>query len=106
MTQVTPYIERAPRFPLHLTLRYRRTGTDSWQNGRTINISRTGILFYAEDHLSPDSLLEMEVSFPSEVMMRCQGSLVRSEGMHFAVSLHRYQIRSARKGKNPVPSPN
>ena len=39
---------RASRFPVRLPLRYRVVGSRKWDVGVTENISRSGILFYAE----------------------------------------------------------
>src|ERR1700757_4746552 len=44
---------RAQRFQLHLPLRYRRLGEAQWHIGTTENISRSGLLFQADQLLSP-----------------------------------------------------
>jgi hypothetical protein len=36
---------RAQRYPLHIPLKYRPSGTPNWWEGRTENISRSGVLF-------------------------------------------------------------
>ena len=38
-------ISRAPRFQLHLPLKYRRLDEEKWHEGETRNISRSGLLF-------------------------------------------------------------
>ena len=40
---------RAQRFNLHLPLKYRLLGEDGWHRGTTENISRSGLLFQAEE---------------------------------------------------------
>ena len=40
---------RAQRFQLHLPLRYRRLGEKQWHEGTTENISRSGMLFQADE---------------------------------------------------------
>ena len=40
---------RAQRFQLHLPLKYRRLNEEKWHDGETKNISRSGLLFQAED---------------------------------------------------------
>src|SRR5215472_188737 len=42
---------RAQRFQLHLPLKYRRLGEKLWHEGTTENISRSGMLFKAEEPL-------------------------------------------------------
>ena len=59
---------RAQRFNLHLPLRYRKVGEQGWRNGTTQNISRSGLLFEAEEmlevmplghHLRPDEHIDV-----------------------------------------------
>src|SRR5581483_8833518 len=46
---------RAQRFNLNLPLRYRLLGEENWRLGTTENISRSGLLFRAEEMLQPSS---------------------------------------------------
>ena len=64
-----------------------------WHDGRTVNISRTGILIQSEELLPPDSTLDIRLEFPLKVTISCQGSVVRSEEPAFAVRIHRYRLR-------------
>ena len=74
---------RAPRFGLHLTMKYRAVGQTRWQKGTTENISRSGVLFQAADLLDVNTPIEMRVALPigdsaerfSEVL--CTGRIVR-----------------------------
>jgi hypothetical protein len=75
---------RAPRFPLHLSVRY-KTGDDAeWHRGETENISRSGVLFRAEHSPGVDTPVELRLlldkrnghSEPAEV--RCRGRVVRT----------------------------
>ena len=50
---------RAERFPLSVPLRFRKNATSHWLEGRTMNLSRTDILFKADEALPADSLLEI-----------------------------------------------
>jgi len=74
---------RAPRFPLHLAVRYRRTGDPEWRCGETENISRSGVLIRGEDLLEVDASVELLVVLhvrntadPGEVL--CSGRVVRT----------------------------
>jgi len=70
---------RAPRFPIHTPVRYRETGAMHWLEGKSLNISRTGILFRAEQDLRLSSMLELNVMLPSEMTLSCWGPIVRKE---------------------------
>jgi PAS domain S-box-containing protein len=74
---------RAQRFQLHLPLRYRRLGESKWHAGTTENISRSGLLFQADDVLQPNSQLEINLVLPAEIAglsgteVVCRGEVVR-----------------------------
>jgi hypothetical protein len=86
---------RAQRFPLQVPLHYRKKGMLNWQEARTLNISRTGILFHTDESLPLNSTLDIRVYFPSDLAMSCQGSIVRCEESTFAIRIHRYHLRHA-----------
>ena len=75
---------RAQRFQLHLPLRYRRLGEKDWHVGTTENISRSGMLFQADELLQPASQLEISLVLPqeiaglSETQVVCRGEVVRA----------------------------
>jgi PAS domain S-box-containing protein len=75
---------RAQRFNLHLPLRYRPVGEQSWRKGTTENISRSGMLFHAEEDLQPNMQLEINLVLPIEIAglaateVVCRGEVVRS----------------------------
>jgi len=88
---------RAQRFYLQLPLRYRRLGEKEWHAGTTENISRSGLLFEAEDLLQPNSLLEINLVLPAEIAglssteVVCRGEVVRAveskgEALHPALA--------------------
>jgi len=80
--KVPPF--RARRFNLHLPLRYRPLGEKSWRPGTTENISRSGLLFQAQELLLPNALLEISLVLPAEIAglaateVICRGEVVRS----------------------------
>ena len=82
--KVPPF--RARRFNLHLPLRYRPLGEMSWRPGTTENISRSGLLFQAQEALHPNALLEISLVLPPEIAglaateVMCRGEVVRSVG--------------------------
>ena len=75
---------RAQRFQLHLPLRYRRLGESNWHEGKTENISRSGMLFQADEPLQPSALLEINLVLPQEIAglseteVVCRGEVVRT----------------------------
>ena len=79
-----PPLSRAPRFQLHLPLKYRRLDEDKWHDGETRDISRSGLLFRAEDALQPNIQLEINLVLPSEIAglspteVICRGEVVRT----------------------------
>jgi DNA-binding response OmpR family regulator len=87
---------RAQRFNLHLPLRYREVGEQGWRQGTTSNISRSGLLFNAEEVLQPNAQLEINLVLPAEIAglspteVVCRGEVVRSvsgEGTETSPSL-------------------
>jgi PAS domain S-box-containing protein len=83
--KVPPF--RARRFNLHLPLRYRPLGEKSWRPGTTENISRSGLLFQAQELLNPHAQLEISLVLPAEIAglaateVVCRGEIVRSVGV-------------------------
>ena len=75
---------RAQRFQLHLPLKYRRLDEERWHDGETRNISRSGLLFQAEDLLQPNVILEINLVLPAEIAglspteVVCKGEVVRT----------------------------
>ncbi len=68
-----------------MTLRYRPWGDRLWREGLTENISRSGVLFRAEQPVPVKSAIEMLLALPVEVgggensIVICRGRVVRTE---------------------------
>jgi CheY-like chemotaxis protein len=77
-------IPRAPRFTLQLPVQYRLSGETSWRHGTTENISRSGVLFRADQPLEPNASLEFSVELPTSIFgmaataILCRGEVVRT----------------------------
>jgi PAS domain S-box-containing protein len=75
---------RAQRFNLHLPLKYRLVGEGDWRQGTTENISRSGMLFRAEEMIPPNAVLEINLVLPVEIAglsaaeVVCRGEVVRA----------------------------
>jgi hypothetical protein len=79
--ETTAPLRRARRFDLRVPIRYRRLGEEEWREGRTENISRSGILFRPPGPVELDTSLEMRFELPAgrflpEVV--CRGRVVRA----------------------------
>ena len=77
---------RAQRFNLHLPMKYRQLGEHDWRDGTTENISRSGMLFRAEEAIPPNVQLEINLVLPAEIAglsaaeVVCRGEIVRTHG--------------------------
>lgn len=75
---------RAQRFQIQVPLRYRQIGQNTWSTGKTENISRSGMLFHAEENLPMHVQLEINLVLPAEIAglsaaeVICRGEIVRS----------------------------
>src|SRR5579862_1896871 len=75
---------RATRFDLHLPLKYRLVGESGWREGKTENISRSRMLFQAEEPIAPNAQLEINLVLPAEIAglaaaeVVCRGEIVRT----------------------------
>ena len=84
--KVTPF--RATRYDLHIPLKYRPVGESQWREATTENISRSGVLFRADEKISPKTQLEFNLVLPvgpagpapAEVV--CRGEVVRRDDSH------------------------
>jgi hypothetical protein len=79
---------RAQRFPIETPMRYRQGGQMAWSEGATVNISRSGVLFRAEQEIEPKTMLEMRITFPSEITgsvpanIGCWGPVIRKASIN------------------------
>ncbi|HKU25041.1 MAG TPA: ATP-binding protein [Candidatus Sulfotelmatobacter sp.] len=77
-------VSRAKRFNLQIPLRYRPVGDDVWRKGTTENISRSGVLFRAQEMIQPQAELEIRLVLPPEITglstaeVLCRGEVVRT----------------------------
>jgi len=79
----TRVLPRAERFAIETTIRYRHVGQSRWYEGKTENISGTGVLFRAPKQLALKTRVEMvfpllnKSSGVSGANVRCFGQIVR-----------------------------
>jgi hypothetical protein len=87
-----PAPARARRYSIHARVRY-RVNDGGWRDGRTENISKSGVLLHTEELLPPntpiDLVVELPPVFPGEAAPQvvCRGRVVRTvaEEMNGAV---------------------
>ena len=77
------WMPRERRLRHSVAISFRVAGSDTWMEGTTENISRSGLLFRSTAHLEPGSNLELMFEMPHELTgehdahVLCHGSLVR-----------------------------
>jgi hypothetical protein len=75
---------RERRFKLEVPVLYRLEGSSNWLNGRTVNISRSGLLVRVGEPIEPRVKLEFIVDMPEEVVgyherrVLCRGTAART----------------------------
>lgn len=92
------------RFPIERDLRYKviskKNGDEAGQ-GKTLNISSTGVLFTADRMLLPGRRLEVAISWPAQLNNKCalklvaRGKIVRFEQGRAAMEIQQYEFRTA-----------
>ncbi len=98
-------VNRPPRYPIHIALRYRPAGESEWREGKTDNFGRTGVLFEAGELIKPDTQVEMTFRLPTLVegepaaRVVCEGRVNRVAGssalpsqLSYAVAITKYEI--------------
>lgn len=76
---------RKPRFPVEWPLQYRRQDASEWVQGRTVNMSLSGVLFEAPETLASDEPVELSIVFQDHShfhgigSLRALGHVVRAE---------------------------
>jgi hypothetical protein len=79
-----PRADRAPRYPIQIMMLYRLPGNKQWRQGRTENISRSGVLFRTDHQMPLEAPIEMLLALPVEVTggrkasVICRGRVIRT----------------------------
>ena len=102
------------RFPIEREVRYRTLSKRSGEevgDGKTLNISSSGILFTAEHVLLPGRRLEVSISWPAQLNNKCalklvaRGRVVRFEDGRTAMEIQQYEFRTQSAAASPVSGP-
>lgn len=99
------------RFPIEREVRYRvmnKRGGEEAGDGKTLNISSSGVLFTTEQMLLPGRRLELSISWPAQLNNKCalklvaRGRIVRFEKGRAALEIQQYEFRTA--SASPAPA--
>jgi hypothetical protein len=91
------------RFPIEREVRYRvlnKRSTEEAGDGKTVNMSSSGVLFTADHMLLPGRRMELAISWPAQLNNKCalklvaRGRVVRFEGGRAAVEIQQYEFRT------------
>jgi hypothetical protein len=94
------------RFPIEREVRFRILSKRSEENGdgKTLNISSSGVLFTSEQVLLPGRRLELSISWPAQLNNKCalklvaKGRIVRFEEGRAAMEIQQYEFRTQSSG--------
>lgn len=99
------------RFPIEREVRFRilsKRNTEENGDGKTINISSSGVLFTADQVLLPGRRLEVSISWPAQLNNKCalklvaRGRIVRFEDGRAAMEIQQYEFRTHSTGGGPA----
>ncbi len=103
------------RFPIERDVRFRvlnKRGGDEAGEGRTLNISSSGVLFTSDHMLLPGRRLEVDISWPvqlnNQVALKlvARGRVVRFEEGRAAIEIQQYEFRTQAPVAPAVPRTN
>jgi hypothetical protein len=99
-----PRAERrhSDRFPIERELRYQTINNRSKEagEGKTINMSSSGVLFTSEHMLLPGRRVELSVRWPAQLNDKCalklvvRGRVIRFEEGRAAIEIQQYEFRT------------
>jgi hypothetical protein len=97
------------RFPIEREVRYRvlnkRSGEETG-DGKTVNISSSGVLFTSGHMLLPGRRMELAINWPAQLNNKtalklvARGRVVRFEGGRAAIEIQQYEFRTS--GSTPA----
>ncbi len=77
MASAANHLPRAERFAIPIAVLYRSPGELDWRPGLTENVSRSGLLFRADRHIAPNTLLELMLDLPTTIVSETGRTLRR-----------------------------
>ena len=104
LTEKLPTDRRhSDRFPIERDVRFRvlnKRGGEETGDGKTLNISSSGVLFTSEQMLLPGRRLELSISWPVQLndlvplKLVARGRVVRFEEGQAAIEIQQYEFRT------------
>jgi PilZ domain-containing protein len=91
------------RFPIEREVRYKilsKRSAEEAGDGKTVNISSSGVLFTSGQVLLPGRRLELSISWPAQLNNKCalklvaRGRIVRFEDGRAAMEIQQYEFRT------------
>ena len=103
---------QSDRFPIERNVRYKVLSKRSGEevgDGKTLNISSSGVLFTTDHMLLPGRRMEVSISWPAQLNNRtalrlvAKGRIVRFEQGRAAMLIQQYEFRTQAPKLNPAP---
>jgi hypothetical protein len=100
---------RSSRFPIERDLRYKTLNQRSEilaGNGKTLNISSSGVLFTSDHDLPVGTRLEVSISWPAQLNEKCllnlvaRGRVTRHTKGQLALQIQQYEFRTQSRPGN------
>ncbi len=94
---------RSSRFPIEREVRYKTLNQRAEilaGNGKTLNISSSGVLFTSDHDLPVGTRLELSISWPAQLNERCmlnlvaRGRITRNNQGQLALQIQQYEFRT------------
>jgi hypothetical protein len=101
------------RFPIEREVRYRvlnKRSSEEIGDGKTVNISSSGVLFTTDHMLLPGRRMELAISWPAQLNNKtalklvARGRVVRFEGGRAAIEIQQYEFRT-QSSRPPIAAP-
>ncbi len=102
---------RSSRFPIEREVRYKTLNQRTEilnGNGKTLNISSSGVLFTADHDLPVGTRLEVSISWPAQLNERCllnlvaRGRVTRHNKGQLALQIQQYEFRTQSRVPGPA----
>jgi hypothetical protein len=87
-------VPRAQRFTLPSSILYRPAGEFRWREGRTENISESGVLFRGLEAITVEMAVEIMMDVPAEVLGKAAGASL-GRGRIVRLEMERLDARPA-----------
>jgi hypothetical protein len=94
---------RSDRFAIEREIRYKalnKRGGEEAGEGKTVNMSSSGVLFTSDQILRPGRRIELSISWPAQLNNKCalklvaRGRIVRFENGLAAMEIQQYEFRT------------